>query len=448
MKPRIHMLGRFNVTFGSQAEQAMLPRRKAAALLAILASPVGKERSRQELADLLWGQCGESASRNNLRQSLFVIRKYMPQFPGLLVTHGGIALDRSSVLTDVQEFVAKSASDSVEDWERAVEMFAGDFLEGLDIREPRFEDWRAREADRLSDVCLSVCERLMSRYLDQHRHSDAIRIASQSLRLDPFHEIAHETLVVAQAAQGRMDHARRRYEKYANLVSTELGIAPQKSLGVLLSKGQEYRPVPDGPGTDIGPGAIGTGISDTPIAIVLPFESAGKETALLADALVAKLVGELGAMLPLQVLGHSALSLSTERNISPTELAPNLGARYSVQGGIRTWGGCWRVDFRVIDVATGCQLLSSSHQLRSDTPFGACDSFAGKIAAETATVIELREQKRMLIDNAEPVDAWERCCLGMALLLQLNHDTVILAQEKFREALQIVRDQHSWDGLG
>ena len=437
MIPRIQMLGRFDVDLGSEAESVVLPRQKAMALLALLASPIGTFRSRCELADLLWRGFGEPAARNNLRQSLFVIRKSLPEFSGLLVTPDGIALERSSVNTDVQEFEKKSSGKSVQHWESALELYSGNFLEGLAVHECGFEDWRARESERLVNVCLSVCERLMASHLDRGCHTDAIRVANHSLRLDPFHEIAHETLVVSNAALGRLDLARKHYESFSNLVSTELGIAPHKPLHVLLSKGQEARSAPQGPENSIEAPAIGASISNSPIAIVLPFESTGRESALSAEALAAKLIGDLGDLLPMPVVGQSSFFYSDNRVPSVAKMATDFGVRYSVQGGIRSRGGYWRVEYRLVDLRAGLQLLSGSRELRSDHPFEASDSFAAHIAAESANSIELHERRRMSLERSKPVDIWERCCLGMALLDQVDCNSVIQAQIEFREALEL-----------
>jgi len=52
-----------------------LPTRKAQALLAYLALPLGGAHPRDKLAALLWGGIREESARASLRQALFAIRK-------------------------------------------------------------------------------------------------------------------------------------------------------------------------------------------------------------------------------------------------------------------------------------------------------------------------------------------------------------------------------------
>ena len=52
-----------------------IPTRKAQALLAYLALPLGQAHPRDKLAALLWGDLQAEPARNNVRQTLFELRK-------------------------------------------------------------------------------------------------------------------------------------------------------------------------------------------------------------------------------------------------------------------------------------------------------------------------------------------------------------------------------------
>jgi len=70
----LKLLGGFEVAVGAGAP-ARIPTRKAQALLAYLAMTAGRPVARDAIAALLWSGAAESAARNNLRQTLFVLRK-------------------------------------------------------------------------------------------------------------------------------------------------------------------------------------------------------------------------------------------------------------------------------------------------------------------------------------------------------------------------------------
>ena len=137
---------------GASSEPLDFPRKKVVALLAILASPAGRDRSREDVADQLWGHTGETGARNNLRQSLYMLRRLLPEPPSLVVTPGTLSLDTTHVWVDVTEFESAAASDQLNILEHAASLYAGDFLDGFRPREEPFERWRAAEAERLGQL--------------------------------------------------------------------------------------------------------------------------------------------------------------------------------------------------------------------------------------------------------------------------------------------------------
>ncbi|MDJ1018151.1 MAG: BTAD domain-containing putative transcriptional regulator [Paracoccaceae bacterium] len=437
MKLNVQMLGQFVVRLGNSDVPVAFPRHKAAALFAILASAPGKQYSRETLADLLWGRRGDAAARNNLRQTLFLIRRVLPEYSGLLASPESVGLDRTTVVTDVDEFETKANGETAVELEAAVSLYAGDFLQSFYVREGSFEEWRTRTAERLSDICLSVHERLMLSYADQKRHSEAIRLATRALRIDPFHEAAHETLVVSNAAQGRVTSARQLYDRFANLLSAELGLTPSRPLHDLMHAGQSIRRDSKVSEGGAASPALGAALTEIPIAVVLPFESSGPSSSDVARALVPNLIGGIGGALPLPVVGTGQVSGSEADNALSPDQVSRSGARYVVQGHVWSWGDQWRVDYRVVDAVTDRQLISGSSEHTGESPFRVVDVLGARIAASTVSAIELSERKRLGMGAAVPLDAWDSICRGLALLDQLSCKTILSAQESFREAMEI-----------
>src|ERR1700752_837771 len=98
-------MARLNLTLlgGFQArldpgEGFNLPTKKAQALLAYLALPLGQAHPRDKLAALLWGGTREDSARNSLRQALFAVRKALaPTRAGARLEGDAIALDARAV---------------------------------------------------------------------------------------------------------------------------------------------------------------------------------------------------------------------------------------------------------------------------------------------------------------------------------------------------------------
>jgi hypothetical protein len=104
--------------------------RKACALLALLAFAPGHKRARRWLQDKLWSDRGPEQGAESLRQTLTEIRRAMGADSGfLLADRQMVSLDRSGVEVNA---VAPYDSD---------ERDASELLEGLDVRDPEFENW-------------------------------------------------------------------------------------------------------------------------------------------------------------------------------------------------------------------------------------------------------------------------------------------------------------------
>lgn len=124
---RLSLFGPFSLT-DSTGTDVPVTSKKARALLAYLAQSPGAQRSREEIIALLWSDRGEEQGRTSLRQVLAGLRKQAG--PELLrVTRESITLNTDLVLI--------TPSDDAE------------FLSGLHISDPAFDDWLRDERLRL-----------------------------------------------------------------------------------------------------------------------------------------------------------------------------------------------------------------------------------------------------------------------------------------------------------
>ena len=119
---RLTLYGGFRLA-GEDGSEIRLKSKKARALLAYLALPPGKSRSREEVMALLWSDRGEAQARASLRQVLSGLRKELGEGGEALgITGEAVSLDPAHV--------------TVED--RA----AGDeLLAGFHLHDAAFEDW-------------------------------------------------------------------------------------------------------------------------------------------------------------------------------------------------------------------------------------------------------------------------------------------------------------------
>lgn len=106
---------------------------KARAILAMVLSSENGSRSRVWLADHLWSDKPRDLALSSLRQSLREIRKGLP--PGLA---DAVSADMFTVSVDRSRMLVRPRSGN------------DDFLEGIDIADPEFEEWLTLERSRLT----------------------------------------------------------------------------------------------------------------------------------------------------------------------------------------------------------------------------------------------------------------------------------------------------------
>ena len=138
--------------------------RKAQALIAYLAMPLGAVHSRDKLASLLWGNTMETTARTSLRQTLHGLGRNLQGAHDHPLRMDGdtVSLDPSSVAVDVGEFEQQVAQGTPEALAVAATLYQGALLEGIAVQEPRFEEWLLRERERLHEVALKALAQLLA----------------------------------------------------------------------------------------------------------------------------------------------------------------------------------------------------------------------------------------------------------------------------------------------
>ena len=135
-KFHLHLLGPF-VLETIDGEDLTPKAQKSRALLSMLAvSPRGL-RSRAWLRDKLWSDRYENRAAASLRQSLLDIRKTLgPHADTILLT------DKHTIGLDLRHIHVDALENPASLYTRQMRKLCGEhFLEGMDIRDPEFEEW-------------------------------------------------------------------------------------------------------------------------------------------------------------------------------------------------------------------------------------------------------------------------------------------------------------------
>lgn len=204
--------------------------KKSQAMLAYLGVKPSQLVSRDKMAGLLWSSTATEQARQSLRQTLSSLRKELANISPdrkILVEEGDfLSLDPALVHVDVADFEKNAAGTSAESLSHAARLYRGDFLEGFELDEERFDQWVLAERDRLHRLALRAHTQLMETQAKSGAVDDAIATAQQSLRIDPLQESVHRSLMKLYMDSGDLLTALQQYDILARTLKRELQVEP------------------------------------------------------------------------------------------------------------------------------------------------------------------------------------------------------------------------------
>ena len=223
--------------------------KKSQALLAYLGVKPAQRVSREKIASLLWSSTGPDQARQSLRQTLSTLRKELAQLSPderiLIEENDLLGLDETNVSCDVAAFESLVAAGTEESLAKASTLYRGDFLDGFQINEERFDQWVTAERDRLHRMALRGNTALLEMQSRRGAVDDAIATAQRSLRIEPDAETKalHRDITALRAktsAEGATAEDQRKNVLIVedNVLNRELTTALLKSAGynVLVAK--------------------------------------------------------------------------------------------------------------------------------------------------------------------------------------------------------------------
>jgi WD40 repeat protein/DNA-binding SARP family transcriptional activator len=224
---------------------------KARALLAYLAVEYNRPHRREFLAGLFWPETPERAARTNLRSALANLRQVIHDHqvtpPYLKITRQTIQFnqdadswvdvnlfinnfDRYSELqlkqtdTELDELTLES---TLHELEGAINLYQGEFLSGFYINDAhQFEEWVLITRESLQRQALQSMHWLAEHFYSTGSYEQALHFAQRQTAVEPYQEVAQQQVMWTLALMGRRSEAIAHYERFRELLQTELGVEP------------------------------------------------------------------------------------------------------------------------------------------------------------------------------------------------------------------------------
>src|SRR3990172_4693030 len=233
----VYLLGRFEVRAGDRLiiDQSW-PRRKAKALLKLLALNRGRWLHREQILETLWPDLEPAAADHNLRQNLHYLRQaflaHGIALPVVTAARSTFALSEEARI-DVEAFrdcaqTARRARTDPDLYERALAIYHGD-LAPEDI----YEDWTQPCREELKALRRQLLLELAQLHRLRGRSEAAAERLEELVRFDPLDEEGHQTLMRVYAESGNRQRAIRQYERCRDVLQVELGVVPSEQTEAL-----------------------------------------------------------------------------------------------------------------------------------------------------------------------------------------------------------------------
>lgn len=229
----LHLLGGASIEGPEGPITGRAAQRHRLALLGLLAAtPRGMTRSK--VVALLWPEREPSRARHALSDSIYRINKALEDEVVVAAGDRDLRLDADTLPSDLARFHRALEE---EDWERAIEVYGGPFLEGFHLSgSVEFEHWLDGERQRLERRYAEALESRAEEHAESGDLTGAVAAWRRRAVLDPYDSRVAVRLMEALEAGGNRAAALRHARVHAQLLEQEFGTGPDPDVAALAER--------------------------------------------------------------------------------------------------------------------------------------------------------------------------------------------------------------------
>ncbi len=434
---RLLLLGPMQVIRGG-ARLPEPPSRKARALLAYLAM-TPRPITREKLCELFWDVADDP--RSELRWCLSKLRPLAdgPATTRLIADRKQVWIDTASLDVDAISVARNTqkmlTSGSPSDLRSLLELFRGDFLEGLSVeRAPSFENWLASQRHRFRQLRQQLLERLSTIVPP----GDRIDVLRELIEIAPFDEAAHLALVRALLRCGLHVEADHQIDASTKRFRAEgIDTTSLKSAFATVQRSVS-RPasvtVLDAIHPDVQFDQQAARASK-PTILVMPFTAAIPESVSDAESITNDIIFGIAKLRSINIIARgTAFSL---RSRSPAAAAALVNARYVASGHLHRDGNRYVASVELADPQSDSIFWADEFSYRAADSFSMPPFLVARIVAGLDAVIHVIERNRAQLTQPDLLDAWHAYHRGLAHIHRPGTSDSHEAQRFFLKAIAL-----------
>ncbi|HEU5039198.1 MAG TPA: BTAD domain-containing putative transcriptional regulator [Gemmatimonadales bacterium] len=347
--------------------------RRSLAVLGLLGASSDRGMSRDKIQAYLWPEVELDKAAHRLAQILYALRRELG-VADLFLGSCDLRLNPARIACDVREFETFRQAG---DLERAVELYAGPFLDGFFLTDaPEFEHWVENERTGIAQQLFEALETLAAQAVARGDHRLAASWWQRLADHDPLSSRVTVHLMSALAAAGSRAEALERARGYQLLLERELEAAPNPAV-VALAEQLRRTPAASPPGLSASvPVSVSIGV--LPLAQLTPLSGHDH----FVEGLTEELRSTLARIPGVKVAARFSVHALRDAGLDAGEIARRLRLHSVLEGSVRQAGPRVRVNVRLISAADGCHLWSARYERTVADMFAAQDELTGVIVAE------------------------------------------------------------------
>ncbi|MDD3169573.1 MAG: BTAD domain-containing putative transcriptional regulator [Eubacteriales bacterium] len=239
----INMLGKGAIFYDKECISDKLSS-KLVALVCLLVLNKNRDMSREKIITYLWPDSDDEAAKSNLRFNLWNIRKAIPQScdgEDFIITGKDYCRINEKYPYECDKTmldgVKVSQLEKVEELLKLKELFKGDFLEGLYLRNcNEFNEMILFERVVCQNKQVEILEKLIGLYEEQEKYEEELQILNEVAAIEPYNEQFAYQAVHIYGKLGNRTAAINYYKNFEIVLRRNLNTSPNDELKLLYKE--------------------------------------------------------------------------------------------------------------------------------------------------------------------------------------------------------------------
>ncbi|MEO0328959.1 MAG: tetratricopeptide repeat protein [Pseudomonadota bacterium] len=171
--------------------------------------------------------------------------------------------------------------------------------------------------------------------------------------------------------------------------------------------------------------------------VVLPFSFQGSDTtdSWFADGLTEDITTSLSRFHQFFVISRASAYVFNDRQMTPQQIAKQLGVRYVVNGSVRKAGSRLRITLQLIDIIRDRTIWGEQYNRQVEDLFDLQDEITQTIVSATAAKIEATELDRLRQLPPSSIAAYGYVLQGQQFIFSYTQDGISHARDLYDSAL-------------